>query len=366
MKIYCNQKELFDAVSNVQKAVANKSTIPALEGILIETNNNAITISGYNLELAIVTCINATVQQNGSIVLNAKLFFDIVRKLPDEEVLIEVDNKLITNIKSGLSNFSIIGINSSDYPQIPKPNDLSSISIDASVLKSMIKQTIFAVSVNDNKPVYTGSLFEINENSINLVSIDGCRLAMRTEEFKSSINKQIKFIVPGKTLQEIVRLIDEKEQIIKLLISPKHILFHIGNYTVISRLLEGNFIDYKLSIPNSYKSEATINVYDFIDSLDRVSLLLTGKLKSPVRCIFDQNTLKLSCITSIGKANDELAISMKGEHTEIGFNNKYLLDALRNSDCDEVKVYLNDSLGPIKISPMQGNSFLFLVLPIKI
>ncbi len=364
MKITCDRQQLLDIVLNVQKAVSLKSTIPAIEGILFEANEKQLKMVGYNLELGITTVLDVTVLKEGSIILNAKLFSEIIRKMPDKIVTISTDDNYMTNIVSGLSEFSILGINAEDFPELPSISDSSNISITGQTLKNMITQTLFAVSENDSKPIHTGSLFDISDSKISIVSVDGYRLAMKTEHIKTT--ETFKFVVPGKTLGELSKLIPEKDTDIKIIIGRRHIIFEIENYSVISRLLEGEFLDYKSAIPLSKETQITVNKREFINSIDRLSLLITDRVKSPIKCVFSDNQIKMSCSTFIGKASDEINSVIDGKAVEIGFNNKYLLDALKNSDCDEVLIQLNGALSPMKILPIEGESFLFLVLPVRL
>ena len=365
MKITCLRQLLVETVLNVQKAVSTKSCIPALEGVLIKTKENAVSLCGYDLELGVTTEIPATVDEPGQVVINAKLFADIIRKAPAETVTISVDQNLIATITSSTAEFSLVGISPEDYPEMPKLSDAESLTIDCLTLKGMIRQTLFATSETDVKPINTGTLFEVDEKELKLVSVDGYRLALRKEPI--DLDKKLKFVVPGKTLGEILKLLPETEDTnIEISIGRKHIIFYIGNYCVISRLLEGEFLDYRTAIPATHATEVIVNTKTLIESIDRVSLVVTDRLKSPIRCLFADNSAKISCITTVGKANDELMVNMQGEPLEIGFNNKYLIDALKNSECDEVRIQFNGALSPMKIMPMNGDSFVFLVLPVRL
>ena len=364
MKITCVKQELVAAVTNVQRAVSSKSSLPALEGILLKASGDTVGLCGYDLELGITTSISATVEAEGDIVLSAKLFSDIVRRLPDSTVRIEVDEKFITNITCGVSEFAIVGIPASEYPELPSVSGASPLELTSALLKSMIRQTLFAVGDNDSKPVHTGTLFDLSEGVLRLVSVDGYRLAMRTE--RVACTDDFSFVVPGKTLSEVMKLLREDEENIHISVGRRHIVFEIGRYSVISRLLGGEFLNYKAAIPPAHNTEVTVQTRSFIDSVERVSLLITDRLKSPVRCIFADGEVKVSCATSIGKANDVFTAPVQGENVEIGFNNRYLLDALRNTDSDEVRVQLKGALSPMKIVPRDGDSFLFLVLPVRL
>ena len=364
MKISCQRQQLNEAVLNIQRAVSTKSSVPALEGILLKTGENEITLCGYDLELGMTTKIEAQVEEPGSIVLSARLFGDIVRRLPADTVYLATDEKKITSIKSGPADFSIVGIPAEEYPELPAITGETSIKIANCILKSMIRQTIFAVAESDAKPIHTGTLFELSKNRIKLISVDGYRLAMREET--AACGEETSFVVPGKTLGEVLKLLGDDDTELEILIGRRHILFQIGSYCVISRLLEGEFLDYRAAIPSASATEITVSTRAFIDSVERVSLLITDRLKSPVRCIFEDGEIKVSCSTSIGHANDQLSANINGAGVEMGFNNRYLLDALRNTEGDEVKIQLNGALSPMKILPREGESFLFLVLPVRL
>ncbi len=364
MRITCNRHDLNDAVLNVQRAVSTKSSVPALEGILLKAAENQITLCGYDLELGMTTQINATVEERGNIVLGARLFGDIVRRLPGDTVTLSVDQKNITTIVSGPAEFSIVGIPAEEYPELPSITEESSIKLASNVLKSMIRQTIFSVAESDAKPIHTGTLFELEKDHIRLVSVDGYRLAMREEIAKCEV--ETNFVVPGKTLSEVLKLLNDDDSELEILIGRRHIMFQIGSYCVISRLLEGEFLDYRAAIPAPSTTELFVSTRAFIDSVERVSLLITDRLKSPVRCRFEENEIKVSCSTAIGRANDQIEAKISGNAVEMGFNNRYLLDALRNSEGDEVRVQLNGALSPMKILPREGDSFLFLVLPVRL
>ena len=364
MKFSCKQEDLEDAVLKAQRAVSAKSNIPTLEGILIQTKEDSIELCGYDLEMGIRTAIPATIEKEGAIVLNAKLLSEIVRKLPNEDVFISLDTDLITTITCGYCKFSVVGISSEDYPETPQFSNTQEIFIPQNKLKSMIRQTIFAVAETDAKPVHTGTLFEIKEKTITLVSVDGYRFAMRKEPIDTKLEES--FVVPGKTLVEVLRLIPEQESDMQIFVGERHIIFNLKNCSIISRLLNGEFLEYKSAIPNTTTTTAKVNTREFISGLERVSLLITDKLKSPVCCLFSENTINLSCTTTIGKGTDKLSAEITGDKLEIGFNSKYLLEALKNTDSDEIKIEMNGSLSPLKITPLEGESFIFLVLPVRL
>ena len=364
MKFICDRNKLTEAVTNVQRAVSSKSTIPALEGILIKAEANKITLFGYDLEICITTTIDASVQQQGSSVIKAKLFADIIRRLPENNITIEVDDKNIVFISCGKSNFKLVGMPAEDYPEIPVIRSTDTIKISSEILNSMIKQTIYAVADTDVKPINKGTLFEIENKIFKMISLDGYRLAIRTENIDYEGEKYM--IVPGKSLAEVSKLINEDADNIEIISGGRHIIFKIGSYSVISRLIEGQFINYKASIPESHLTQIRINTRKFIDTIERLSLLLTDKMKSPIKCCIEDSIINASCNTPLGQAEDQIDVSMTGENIEIGFNNKFLLDALRNSETDEIIMELSGATKAIVIKPTEGNSFLFMLMPMRL
>ena len=364
MKFTVNKSDITEAVSNIQRAVSTKTSIPALEGILLSATETGLELCAYDLELGITTVIPAFVMEPGKAVLSAKLFSDIVRRTPAETVTVSVDEKNMATLESGYSRFSIIGIPAEEFPELPKLSDSTQISLPGALLKSMIRQTLFAIAESDAKPIHQGSLFSLENGILDEVSVDGYRLAVRREPVDFS--EDLSFVVPGKTLSELLKLIKDSEEPVEISAGRRHILFKIDNYTVISSLLKGEFLNYKAAIPPESQTEVVLKTREAIDSVERVSLLITDRLKSPIRCLFDNNEVKLNCTTSMGRASDQLDVEMTGQSVEIGFNNRYLLEALRNTECDEVKVQLGGPLSPMKVVPKEGDSFLFLVLPVRL
>ena len=364
MIITCARSELQNAVLNISRAVAAKSPIPALEGILFKASGDSIFLCGYDLSLGITTSLPADVREEGEVIFGAKLFGDIIRSLPDEEVRIRVDEKFAAEIVSGESTFHIVGIAASEYPDLPSVSGGAEITLPQATLKSMIRQTLFAVSTSDAKPIHTGTLFVIKDKTIRLVAVDGCRLAMRTEPVQS--DEATDFVVPGKTLGEVLKLMDESDGEVTIGVGRRHIIFSVNRYSVISRLLEGEFLDYKSALPKDKKTEVTVSTRTMIESVERVSLLITDRLKSPVRCVIGEDTVKLFCTTTMGRATDQISAEISGDQLEIGFNNKYLLDALRAAETDEVRLQLGGPISPMLVLPKEGDAFSFLVLPVRL
>ncbi len=365
MQFTCDRQKLNEAVLNVQRTVSAKSSVPALEGILLTALEGSIRLCGFDLEIGMTTELPAEVKEPGSIVMGARLFGDIVRRLPQDTVSFKANEKQVAQIESGEASFSLVGIPAQEYPELPQITGDTNISIPSNVLKGMIRQTLFAVAETDAKPVHTGTLFEIGGGEIRLISVDGYRLAIRCE--KTSSEEKSSFVVPGKTLGEVMKLLPDGDEETEILVGLRHIRFRIGDYVVISRLLEGEFLDWRAALPKGNTTEVRISVPEFISSLERVSLIITERLRSPVRCTFGTDgVIRLVCATAIGRASDRLNAKITGSEVEMGFNSRYLLDALRNSECDEVKIQLNGPLSPMKVLPGEGEEFLFLVLPVRL
>ena len=304
MKFSCYQKDLATAVTNVQRAVSPKTNLPALEGILIKAIDDKIVLCGYDLEIGITTSVLSTVQENGSIVVSAKLFAEIIRRLPDNSVSIETDEKAVVYIHCGCADYQIVGIPSDDYPELPIVDAESTLEIEGGILRNMI----------NTKPIYTGSLFEIKNKMFRIVSIDGYRVAIRQEAVSCDTNT--KFIVPGKTLSEILKLTTDDEQTVQITVGQRHAVLKIGDYSIITRLIEGNFLDYRSTIPETVKTEFVANTREFISAVERMSLLNSDRIQSPIKCMVYDTQVNLSCSTSVGKANDTILAHITGENVE--------------------------------------------------
>lgn len=331
----------------------------------MRTVEGGLELFGYDLDIGISTKIEAQIEAPGEIVMPAKVLLDIVRKLPGEFVSISVGEKCLTEIKSGVSEFTILGMAADEFPDFPTIGDVTDFSITQGSLKSMIDQTIFAISQSDAKPIHTGSLFEVKDGAISVVSVDGYRLALRRE--KVSFDKDMKFVIPGRALNEVSRILDSaSDETVGMEVSKKNIILHIGNFRVFSRLLEGEFLEYRNSIPKNDSISVRVNTRELIEAVERVSLLISDRIKSPLRIRFIENEIILNCSTALGKATDTVEAKIEGGKLEMGFNNRYLLDALRAAQCDEVILQLSGSLSPMKVVPTEGDSFLFLVLPVRL
>ena len=366
MKFTCEKSVLLNAVSVASRAAAAKSAVQSLEGLLIEAAESVF-ISGYDLKTGITSSVPADISETGSIVLNARLFGDIIRKLPDDIIYFTSDENFTVRIKCGMSDFSIMGMSASDYPELPSVQNKSSIYVKQKDIKAMISETNFAVSDNEARPIHTGALFELESEILTVVAVDGYRLALRRERIAKADIETISFVVPGPALSEVEKISAESEDTLRITVGEKHVMFTIGETVLISRRLEGEFLDYKNSVPKACKYSVELSRRDFIDAVERVSLIISDKFKSPVRCIFGDGVLKVSTNTTIGKAADECGITGNAEELEIGFNNRYILEALRAAPADNIRVQLSTGISPCIIVPTDENkNFLYMILPVRL
>lgn len=371
MKFNCDRSVLLNAVTIASRTVSPKSTIPALEGILFETGMAGLTdltLTGYNLKTGIRTKLEADIQEEGRLVLNAKLLGDIIRKMPEGEVTVTADKSLLVKLTCGASYFEIMGTGADEFPELPSVDAQTAFRIQEKKLQSMISQTLFAVSTNESRPVHTGSLFEIKDSELTIVSVDGYRLALRRELLDEETEISTSFVVPGAALQEAGRIAADSEELAAINMGSKHIMFAIGDTEIISRRLEGEFLDYRKSIPSVHKFDLYADRRELLNVFERVSLMINEKNKSPVRCRFEDGSLKLSAATAIGKATDECAVDGNAEGLEIGFNNRYILEALRAAPDDRVNIQLLSGVSPCVIVPEDSEnlSYLYLILPVRL
>ena len=364
MKIICERELFSESISVVQRAVAVKSTIPHLEGILINTKENSIKLTGNNLEIAIECEIPARILEHGSVVLNSRMFGEIIRKMDGEDVTLEVSDDLVIKIYSGDIFFEITGMFPDEYPEVPNNASDMTFTIPEKVLRSMIKQTIYAVGTNANKIVLTGSLFDIKGDELTIVSLDGYRLALRKEKMNEAL-EDTKFIVPAKALNELLKVLKEDDKNVTIGINDKYAVFEIDAYRFNTRLIEGEFLNYNQIIPADSKTTVTADVKRLCDGIDRAALVIDGDIsKYPIKIEISENMMDISCISKVGRMEEKVAVSTEGEGLTIGFNYRYLLDALKNCEEEKVHLFLNSPLSPCVIRGDEDN-YTYLVLPVR-
>lgn len=366
MKFSCEKLLLQTAVSTASRAVAVKSTIPALEGVLLQADGR-LTVSGYNTQTGIRTALDADVTEEGALVLPARLFGEIIRRLPDDVVTFASDKGMNVRLTCGDAAYNITALSAEDYPDLPEVEDEYSLRIRQQVLRSMIAETSFAVSTDEARPIHTGSLFEINEEGLTVVSVDGFRLALRREPLEGIKGGSFRFVAPGSALNEVEKICSDTEEEAVITLGSRHLLFGVGDTQLICRRLEGEFLDYRAAIPRSNPISITASTKALINSIDRVSVVISEKQKSPVQCVFGMGKVSMSAKTVNGEASDVCPISGDGGSLTIGFNNRYLMDALKYAPAEEVRLELNTGISPCVILPTEEEErFLYMVLPVRL
>lgn len=365
MKIYCNTEELIAAVNIVSKAVSAKSSIPYLEGVLLEAECDRLYLTGNDLEICIKTSIPCNISEEGKIVLNCKMLSDIIRKLPKDVCEIKTEDSAVI-ISCQYSDYRIVGLNANEYPSIPDIEIKSSIKISAPLLKDMISRTSFAISQKLDRKVLTGSLFEMDGESLTIVAVDGYRMALRKEVLQGGC-KEGRFIIPGKAENEVVKIMsDDEEDIIEVGFCEKYAVFENDTFTMITRLIDGEFFAYRQVIPSEFKINTTVETSKFSKTVSRVEPIIDDVSKNPVRIMLSEGALKIMCRTNLGSVNDKFDVEYTGSDFEIGFNYRYLYDAISRCGNETTVLRMNSPLNPLIISGENDDTYLFMVLPVQL
>ena len=366
MRFTCEKSMLVTGLNIAGRTVAQKSSLSVIEGILCKAGHN-LNLTGYNMETAISYEIEAEVSDPGECILPARLFGDIIRRLPEGPVTVVVDESYKVSIRAGFASFTISAESAEDYPDLPDVNEGRAIRIPQTKLKELISGTLFAVSENQGRPIHTGVKFEVTDDSITAVAVDGFRLARRTFHPEEGTGRELSFVVPAAGLKEVEKILTDSEEDAAFTLGSKHILFQIGAATLVCRLLEGEFLDWRRVVPTNCPVKLVAHVSDLASSVERVGLIVSEKYKSPVRCVFGHNELLMRTNTTIGAAEDKCAIAGDGKELEIGFNVRYLADALRVIPSEEVTLELTNGLSPIVLTPVDEKyDFAYMVLPVRI
>lgn len=369
MKIVCDKDTILKAINSVVKGVASKTTMPILEGILIQTNDNEIKLTTYDLEIGIEYVMECEVKEQGSTVVNAIMFSEIIRKLPDTEIYISLNSQNLLEIECEGSLYKLATMNPEEFPELPKIEIENSIEIDQNVLKNMIRRTIFAVSTEESRPIFTGCLFEVENNQLTLVSVDGFRLALRSIYLTKQSN-DFQAVIPGKTLQEINKIITDSFEPIKLGVAKNQALFEMEHCKVVTRILDGEFLNYKNVIPSNWETRIKVNKSNIQNSFERISLISASSVekekKYPVKVQVDIGKVVISCTNQTGDAKEELYVSTEGKNLEAGFNPKYFLDSLKVIDEEEIYIEFGTSISPCLIKSTENNDYTYMILPIRL
>lgn len=363
MKIIINQKDLSRHINIAQKGISSRTTLQILDGILLETQNGMLKLTGTDLEISIESYVDCQIERDGAIVVNSKMFGDIIRKLPDSNVIIDVDNNNI-NIKCENSEFNIIGNSPKEYPDLPIILEKNKFQIPNDLFKSAIKQTVFATTQDETRPSLTGVLLEIVDNTISFVALDGYRLALRKLPIKSDID--VKIIIPGRALNELNKIIDDSENALEICAAPGHVIFNIGKTVVYSRLLEGQFFNYREIIRKEHKTTVVVNKKDFQDSLERASLLAKEEKANLVKLSINDGNIYIKSNSEIGNVNEFIESENTGDNINIAFNSKYILEGIKVMESNEIKLNFMGSLNPCIIKPTEDENYTYLVLPVRL
>lgn len=366
MRFTCEKNVLIQGFSIASRTAAQKSSLSVLEGILCRAGSG-LSFTGFNMETAITFCVDADVTEGGECILPARLFGDIIRRLPEGDVTIVVDDSFNVSIRAGYASFSIKAESADEYPDLPDVMEGKAIHIPQCEMKKLIGGTIFAVSDNQARPIHNGVRFEVKDDSITAVAVDGFRLARRTWHPQEPIGRELAFVVPSGSLKEVEKLVGDVDDDIAFTVGTKHILYQLGNTTLVCRLLEGEFLDWRKVVPMNSPIKLIANVGDLQSSVERVGLIVSEKYKSPVRCVFSNQELLMRTSNTIGAAEDRCSFAGDGKELEIGFNVRYLADALKAIPSEEVTLELTNGLSPIVMTPADDKQdFAYMVLPVRI
>ncbi|MBP3887916.1 MAG: DNA polymerase III subunit beta [Cellulosilyticum sp.] len=366
MHIYCRQDLLLNSINTVLKACSTKTTMPILECILLTATNNKLTLVGNNLELGIESTIDADVIGEGCIALEAKIFSEIIRRMPGEVIEISTDDNYTTSIVSEKSKFQISGQSGKDFPALPKVEKVNACTVNQIDLKEMIRQTIFSVAQDETRPILTGEMLQIKNNSLNMVAVDGYRISYRKMEL-SNENDDIEVVIPGRTLGEINKILSSEEnQTVNIYFGDKHVLFDLGESKVVSRLLEGDFLRYEQVFSPDYETKILVDRKSFLMSIERAALISREGKKNPIRVEIDGDKMIITSNAELGTSREELDVVLEGKEIVIAFNPKYLIDALKAIDDDNIFIQFISSLTPCIINPEEGDQYKYLILPIRV
>ncbi len=364
MKIICTKSDLLHGVNIVLKAVPSKTTMSILECILIDASKSEIKFTANDMELGIETTIKGFIKERGVVALDAKIFSDIVRKLPDNDVVIETDDKFNTQITCEKAKFNISGKSGEDFSYLPYIEKTDYLTLSQFTLKDVIRQTIFSIADNDNNKLMTGELFEIRDNVLKVASLDGHRISIRKIELKESYEPR-KVVVPGKTLQEVSKILSgEADSTVKIFFTSNHIVFEFDNTVVVSRLIEGEYFRIDQMLSSDYETKVVINKREFLNCIDRATLLVKEGDKKPIIINITDEGMELKIRSQIGSMNEEIDIEKEGRDIMIGFNPKFLIDALRVIDEEKITIYLMNPKAPCFIKD-EDQTYIYLILPVN-
>ncbi|MDD2233353.1 MAG: DNA polymerase III subunit beta [Desulfitobacteriaceae bacterium] len=365
MKILCSKDILQTGVNTVQRAVSNKSTLPVLQGILLKAEKQTLTFCATDLEIGIRCEVAAEITEEGSTVVPAKLFSEIVRKLPDTIISLDLNDDVLI-IKYFQAEISLKNYDPQEFPLLPDLDDARFFTLPTALLKNMIRQTAFACATEETRPIFTGVLLNIDGHTIKMVGTDTHRLAYRIAEIPNQDELQFNGLIPSKTLSEIYKLIRDEDEFVNINFSDSQISFQFGSINMISRLIDGQFPNYNQVIPKSCDTKIYVSVDSLLDSVERAALIARdNSYANIIRLAISNRILKINKVTEIGKINEKLDIKMEGKDTLISFNAKFLIDVLKIIDCEDIVMEFSGSFSPGIIRPLNDSNYLYLLLPVR-
>ena len=364
MIIICSKQKLQEGISIVTKAITGKTTMQILEGIYLEATKDGITLIGSDMDVSIETKVEADVIKDGSIVIDAKLFSEIIRKLPNSDVKIEITETDLIQITCEKSVFNLVFMNASDYPALPSINENLNVEVPQNLLKNMIKGTSFAIAQDEARPILQGILFEVKNKVLNLVALDGYRLAVRSELLDVDYN--IEVVIPGKTLNEVSKILEDTSDIVKITFTNNHILFYVGDTKIISRLLDGKFVNYVSLLPQEYKLCVDVKKQDLQNGLERASLMAKEGNSNLIKLDIQDDNLIITSNSQLGKVREEVTINLQGDELQIAFNSRYLFDVLKIMEEEDIVMEMSSSVTPCVIKGKNLKNGKYLVLPVRL
>ena len=364
MIFVCEKQKLQEGILITQKAITGKSPMPILEGIYINANKDGLTLIGSDMDVSIETKVDANVLREGTIVIDSKIFGEIIRKLPNSDVRIEIIENDTVQISCQKSVFNVVYMNAEEFPALPQIDEEKQIQVPQNILKSMIKSTSFAIAQDETRPILQGILFEMKDRKLNLVALDGYRLAIKSEYLDSDFD--IEVVIPGKTLNEVSKILEDIDDIVNITFTNNHILFNLSETKIISRLLDGNFVNYNSLLPQEHKLVVEVNKQELQNGIERASLMAKEGNSNLIKIEVKQDTLVITSNSQLGKVREEVAINLQGDDVQIAFNSRYLLDVLKNMDDETVVLEMTSSVTPCVLKAKETDSYRYLVLPVRL
>ena len=368
MRVICEKEKILKGISSVINGVASKTTMPILEGILIQTNDNELKLTSYDLEIGIEYILEANVEEQGNTVVNATMFSEIIKRLPSTEIKFSINENNLLEIECEGSLYKLATMNPDEFPELPRIKVDNSIEIEQTTLKNMIRKTIFAVSTEENRPIFTGCLFEVTDNKLNVVAVDGYRLAIKSNVLNEAANS-FSSVIPGKTLNEVNKIISDSFDTVKIGISRNQALFEMENCKIVTRLLDGEFLKYSNTIPQNWETRVKVNKSNIQNCFERILLISASSIekekKYPVKINIEVGKVTISCANQTGDAKEEIFVDTEGKELEIGFNPRFFLDALKAIDDEEVYIEFGTNRSPCIIKPIEDGDYIYMILPIK-